>query len=103
MLVTSSESKPNTGTDDYGTPIYETVFTDSPAEMRPLGSSETVSPTSDIVKTRYRLFLAGTAVLDVATDITWRGTTYAVSGDVEQHTRNGRVHHQEVVVTRYSG
>lgn len=76
-----------------------------PAEVRPLGSSETVDPTSAQVSSRYRVFLPAEAETTVNPQgtITWRGKVYDIDGDVEPHTVMGRVHHVECIVKRTTG
>lgn len=76
-----------------------------PAEVRPLGSAETVDPTSAQVSSRYRVFLPAAAEGTVGSQgtITWRGKVYDIDGDVEPHTVMGRVHHVEFLVKRTTG
>lgn len=92
------------GPDDaYGNPRYTYVHTPSRCEMTPLFGSETVDPTVDQVRTRYRSFLpAGTAITPSA-QIGWRGVTYEVQGSIERHVRHGRVQHLECIAVYFSG
>lgn len=78
---------------------------DWPAEVRPLGSSETVDPTSAQVSSRYRVFLPAEAESTVSSQgtITWRGKEHYIDGDVEPHAVMGRLHHLEVLVHRVTG
>lgn len=93
-----------TGYDAYGNPVYSDVVTEWPAEVRPLGSSETVDAASQ-VQTRYRVFLPA-AALDVLSSggaIGYRGKSYEIEGDVEPHALRGRVHHVELIAHRVAG
>ncbi|MGI8576483.1 MAG: hypothetical protein ACR2KG_00875 [Nocardioidaceae bacterium] len=89
--------------DDYGAPITTTSTVTIGAEVRPLGSLETVNNTQDLVHTRYRLFLPRTAILDASASVSWAGATLQVEGDLERHTVRGRVHHLEAIVVKTSG
>ena len=93
-----------TGYDGYGNPVYEDVETAWPAEVRPLGSSETVAGRSQ-VQSRYRVFLPAAALdtLSSGGAIGYRGKSYEIEGDVEPHALRGRLHHVELIAHRVSG
>lgn len=84
-------------TDRYGNDVLDWT---TPAEVtisctiQPADSSENVVD-RDTVVTRYRLFCApGTDV--VSSDrLVWRGRTFEVDGDLEEHSRKGTPHHLE--------
>jgi len=97
------QKKTVTGVDPYGAPVYSTENVTVPAELRPLGSIETVSAVNDTVTTRYRMFSNVDITADGATWFTWLGSSYKIAGDVEHHTIGGRLHHHEAIVVRYSG
>lgn len=89
--------------DDYGNDQYVDVEVAYPAEVRPLGSAETVGG-RQTVESRYRVFLPPTATDVTATDaLGWRDATLELQGDVEPHTIGGRVHHYEVIAARITG
>lgn len=89
--------------DEYGNDVYDDVPTPYPAEVRPLGSSETVGDRTQ-VQTRYRVFMPAAAVAISATDaVTWRGVTLELEGDVEPHTLGRSLHHVEVIAQRVTG
>lgn len=91
------------GTDEYGNDIYDDVPTPYAAEVRPLGSAETVGD-RQTVQTRYRLFLPAAAVAISATDaVTWRGIKLELQGDIEAHTLGRSLHHCEVIAQKVSG
>ena len=94
-----------TGEDPYGGGVYAPDVTSEPipAEIEPVNSDETMSSTSDAVVTTYRLTIRGGVQLDTTSTITWRGLQYVVQGDVQPFVVNGRVHHQEALIRRYSG
>ena len=92
-----------TGTDEYGNDVYEDSATPYAAEVRPLGSAETVGDRTQ-VQTRYRLFLPASAVTLTPSDaVTWRGVTLELQGDIEPHTLGRSLHHVEVIAARVSG
>lgn len=89
--------------DEYGNDQYEDVEQPYAAEVRPLGSSETVGD-RQTVQSRYRLFLPASAVAISATDaVTWRGIELELQGDVEPHTLGRVLHHCEVIAQRVTG
>lgn len=85
--------------DDYGTPIWvDGPPRIVPAEVRPMTTEE---PDTQVITTRYKLFLPPTEEGLTAQDkISWRGVDYEVQGDYEPHVLVGRLHHLEVVVQR---
>lgn len=97
--------------DEAGNPVYDGDGNDQyvdvqsavRAEVRPLGSSETVGDRTT-VQSRYRVFLPASATDVTASDaVTWRGIKLELQGDVEAHTLGGRVHHFEVIAQRVTG
>lgn len=91
-----------TGTNQYGQPVYSVVETPCPAEVRPLGGDEAIAAAQQVI-TRFRVFLPPTTVLAATDAIKWRGIRYELAGDVEPHTFRGQVHHFEVLVERVTG
>lgn len=89
------------GYNEWGEPVYTDVTSGPiPAEVRPLGSAETVDAGANVVTTRYRVFVGPDTVLDATSAVTWRGGSYEVEGDLEPHVLGGRVHHHELIVKR---
>lgn len=76
------------------------------AAVKPINSDNTADVSEIIRVTRYRLTLyphaaelltpAGEAKLD------WRGNSYVLEGDLEQHTVDGFIHHLEAIMRRLS-
>ncbi len=90
------------GKDDYGQDIYEWVDVDVPGEVRPVNSDENVNAQDQLVAT-YRVFVGRDVTLDPTAKVTYRGRAFAVTGDVEQHTIGGRIHHLEFLARYTSG
>lgn len=91
------------GTDEFGNDVYTTTEEPYAAEVRPLGSAETVGDRTQ-VQTRYRVFLAASAVvLSPADAVQWRGITLELEGDLERHALGPNLHHVEVIAARVSG
>ncbi len=89
--------------DAYGNDQFTDVQEPYAAEVRPLGSAETVEGRTQ-VQTRYRMFLPAAAVALSASDaVTWRGITLEMQGDIEPHTLGSTLHHVEVIAARVSG
>lgn len=103
--ITVTTTTPPTGEDAYGSPTGGGVVETGPipAEIEPVNSDETLNASSDAVVTTYRLTLRGDVALDTTAVVTWRGQQYSVHGDVQPHVVNGRVHHLETLIRRYSG
>lgn len=97
-------NRTTTGQDADGNPItVVTTLGPFPAEVRPVNSDEMLSATADQVTTTYRMTVRAGLQILAGDTIGWRGTTYAVTGDLEQHTIGGRVHHQEALIRHYAG
>lgn len=90
------------GKDDYGQDVYEWVDTDVPGEVRPVNSDEVLRASDQLVAT-YRVFVGRDVALDHTAKVKYRGRAFAVTGDVEQHTIGGRVHHLEFLARFTSG
>lgn len=76
------------------------------AAVKPLNSDSTADVSEIIRITRYRLTLYPHAaeLLTPAEDVKldWRGNSYVLEGDLEQHTADGFIHHLEAIMRRLS-
>lgn len=84
-------------TDRYGNSVQDWT---APAEVtitctiQPADSRENVVD-RDTVVTRYRLFCAPDTDITSADRLVWRGRTFEVDGDLEEHSRKSTPHHRE--------
>lgn len=88
----------STSTDDaFGNPTnsWSALAEDVPAVVQPVGSAEQVAD-RDTVTTRYRMHCDPDVDITAQDRVVWRGRTFQVDGDVEQHSRRGAAHHQEM-------
>lgn len=88
----------STSADDaFGNPTnaWTAVAEDVPATVQPASSAEQLN-NQDTVTTRYRMHCGPTVDVTSFDRVIWRDVTYQIDGDVEQHSRRGVPHHQEM-------
>jgi head-tail adaptor len=92
-------------TDRYGNDVagtWATHLSDVPAVVQPANTSENVVD-RDTVVTRYRLHIGPDTDITALDRIVWRGRTFDIDGDLEQHSRKGTPHHLEAFLRGTSG
>jgi hypothetical protein len=90
------------GLDGNGNPI-PAVNTPIRAEFAPLTAEESFSAGRNPSSVSYRMTFLWPTVLPTSTTVTWRTKVYNFVGPSMQHTIQGRLHHQEAIVTRATG
>jgi hypothetical protein len=90
------------GFDSDGNPL-PTTDTAIRAEFAPLTAEESFSAGRSPSSVTYRMIFTYPTVLPTATTVTWRAKEYDFVGPSMQHTIQGRLHHQEAIVTRATG
>lgn len=90
------------GVEYPGTPNGTEMFS-ARAAIWPLSSTEAAERGRDPSSVSYRAIIAWPDVLPASTDVEWRGQRYRMVGPSMQHTKNGVLHHQEIIITRATG
>jgi len=90
------------GRDSSGQPL---PYVDVPtrAEFAPLSAEESLALGRNASSVSYRMVFRYPDVLPAAAAVSWRGRQYNLVGPSMMYTVNGRVHHQEAIVTRATG
>lgn len=73
------------------------------AEFAPLTAEEAYSLDRTPSSVSYRIIFRWPDVVGSGTAVVWRGKQYEFVGPSMQHTANGRLHHQEAIISRATG